>query len=233
MTPGPGEDVSVAVGDFARLDVSRRARTVVPEIVFGQGKTADQTVRLLAAMRDADPGAPALATRCPPETLDAVRAHFVGGPVAVDDVARTALVGSVPVPVGAVLVLTAGTVDLPAAREALVTLAALGVSADLLTDVGVAGLHRLLGQLETIRGAEVLVVAAGMDGALPSVVAGLVETPVVGLPTSAGYGVASGGATAAMSMLASCSPGLVVVNVDNGVGAAAHAAKIVHLAHRG
>lgn len=138
------------------------------------------------------------------------------------------MVGAAPAPRGDVLVLTAGTTDLPVARECT---AALG--ARLVADVGVAGLHRLLSRLEDVRRADVVVTVAGMDGALPSVVAGLVAAPVIGVPTSVGYGVAAGGWAAAGAMLASCSPGLVVVNVDNGFGAAVHAAKIVGWARRG
>jgi hypothetical protein len=137
-------------------------------------------------------------------------------------------VGAPPRPVGDVVVLTAGTTDLPVAQECRATLAALGVGTRIIADVGVAGLHRLLGRLDGIRDADVLVVVAGMDGALPSVVTGLVRAPVIGVPTSVGYGVATGGLATAAAMLASCSPGLVVVNVDNGFGAAVHAAKIVH-----
>lgn len=229
------------VGEFAHLDVARRARTGVPEIVYGQGKTPEQTVRLLTALRAADPSAPALATRCPAETLAAIRTRLTAAPItadpisidpiSIDEVAGTVVVGPLPDAVGSVLVLTAGTADVPVAREAVITLGALGVGADLLPDVGVAGLHRLLERIATVRDADVLIVAAGMDGALPSVVAGLVDAPVIGLPTGAGYGVAAGGAAATTAMLASCSPGLVVVNTDNGVGAAAHAAKIVYRMH--
>jgi hypothetical protein len=129
-------------------------------------------------------------------------------------------------------VVTAGTTDLPVARECAATLAVLGVHADLLADVGVAGLGRLLARLGDLRAAECVIVVAGMDGALPSVVAGLVSVPAIGVPTSVGYGVAAGGLAAAASMLASCSPGLAVVNIDNGFGAAVHAAKIIRAVHR-
>src|SRR6202012_1029682 len=157
--------------------------------------------------------------------------RFPGHSVHVDQVAGTVTVGALPPARGRVLVVTAGTTDLPVARECVVTLGVLGVHADLLADVGVAGLGRLLARLEDLRAAECVIVVAGMDGALPSVITGLVSVPVIGVPTSVGYGVAAGGLAAAASMLASCSPGLAVVNIDNGFGAAAHAAKIIHAMH--
>lgn len=216
------------VGDFASLDIGRRQRTGVPEVVFGAGKTVEQTLRLLAGLREHDPAAPALATRCPPEVLDTAATWFPDEVVDVDRTARTVLVGAPPAPIGDVVVVTAGTTDLPVAGECRVTLAALGAGARVIADVGVAGLHRLLRRVEELRTADCVVVVAGMDGALPSVVAGLVAAPVIGVPTSVGYGVAAGGVAAATAMLSSCSPGLVVVNIDNGFGAAVHAAKIVH-----
>jgi pyridinium-3,5-biscarboxylic acid mononucleotide synthase len=143
-------------------------------------------------------------------------------------VAATVLVGEPPEPSGDVVVLTGGTTDLPVARECTVTLGALGVTAELVADVGVAGLHRLLSRLDRVRAADFVVAVAGMDGALPGVVAGLVAAPVVAVPTSVGYGVAAGGLAAAATMLSACSPGLVVVNIDNGFGAAVHVAKCLH-----
>ena len=216
----------------AVLDTGRRARTGVPEVVYAPGKSAEQVLDLLARLRHADPGAPALATRCPDDVLDAAPARFPGEEVTVDAVGRTVAVGTHPAPLGDVLVLTAGTTDLPVAHEALATLGALGVGARLVADVGVAGLGRLLARLADVRRADVVITVAGMDGALPSVVTGLVAAPVIGVPTSVGYGVAAGGWAATVSMLASCSPGLVVVNVDNGFGAAVHAARIVRGARR-
>ncbi len=222
----------VPLGDFARLDVDRRKRTGVPEVVFGEGKTPDQIFALLAGLRASDPEAPALATRCPAGVLDTAAGRFPDDVVHADGVARTVAVGALPPARGSVLIVTAGTTDLPVARECAATLAVLGVRADVLADVGVAGLGRLLSRVDELRAAECVVVVAGMDGALPSVVAGLVSAPVIGVPTSVGYGVAAGGLAAAASMLASCSPGLVVVNIDNGFGAAAHAAKIIRAVHR-
>jgi hypothetical protein len=232
-SPGTGPGAAgVPLGEFALLDVDRRRRTGVPEVVFGEGKTPSQIFELLAELRVHDPGTPALATRCPAGVLDVAAGRFPGEDVRTDPVAGTVAVGALPPPRGNVLVVTAGTTDLKVARECAATLAVLGVGATVLADVGVAGLGRLLSRLADLRAAECVVVAAGMDGALPSVVAGLVSAPVIGLPTSVGYGVAAGGLAAAASMLASCSPGLVVVNIDNGFGAAVHAAKIVRAVHR-
>lgn len=223
MTERPGE---VEVGGYARLDVDRRRRTGIPEVVYGAGKTTDQVLGLLAELRAADPSHPALATRCGPDALAAADGAFPGEHVEVDPVARTIVVGE-PAVLGddQVLVLTAGTTDLPVARECLVSLRALGVCAELVADVGVAGLHRLLGQLGRVQAARFLVVVAGMDGALAGVVAGLTKAPVVAVPTSVGYGVAAGGVAAALTMLSTCSPGLVVTNIDNGFGAAVHVTK--------
>jgi pyridinium-3,5-biscarboxylic acid mononucleotide synthase len=230
---GPGTSAAgVPLGEFALLDTDRRRRTGVPEVVFGQGKTLEQIFALLAELRAHDPATPALATRCPAGVLDEAAARFPGEAVHADQVAGTLAVGTLPPARGHVLVVTAGTTDLKVAGECAATLAVLGVRADVLADVGVAGLGRLLSRLDDLRAAECVVVVAGMDGALPSVVAGLVSAPVIGVPTSVGYGVAAGGLAAAASMLASCSPGLAVVNIDNGFGAAACAAKIINAIHR-
>ena len=222
----------VPLGGFALLDVDRRQRTGIPEVVFGPGKTPEQIFALLAELRARDPGAPALATRCPARVLEEAVARFPAEAVHVNQRAGTVTIGALPPARGQVLVVTAGTTDLNVAWECAATLAALGVGADVLADVGVAGLGRLLARLDDLRAAECVVVVAGMDGALPSVVAGLVSSPVIGVPTSVGYGVAAGGLAAAATMLSSCSPGLAVVNIDNGFGAAVHAAKIIHAVHR-
>ena len=169
----------VPVGEFALLDVDRRRRTGVPEVVFGEGKTSEQIFALLAELRARDPEAPALATRCPAGVLDGAATRFPGDAVHADHVAGTVAVGTLPPARGHVLVVTAGTTDLKVARECAVTLAVLGIRADVLADVGVAGLGRLLSRLEDLRAAECVVVVAGMDGALPSVVAGLVRAPVI------------------------------------------------------
>jgi pyridinium-3,5-biscarboxylic acid mononucleotide synthase len=218
---------------ITRLDTNRRHRTGIPEVVFAEGKPVEHTLHLLEELRRCDASGPALATRCPDALLRAAPGHFADERVSVDEVARTVLVGTPPPTRGRVLIVTAGSTDIPVARECLVTLAALGVGAELLADVGVAGLDRLLGNLDVLRAAECLVVVAGMDGALPSVVSGLTRAPIVAVPSSVGYGVAAGGMAAAAAILASCSPGITVVNIDNGFGAAVHVAKIIDLAHGG
>ncbi|MGH3935460.1 MAG: nickel pincer cofactor biosynthesis protein LarB [Pseudonocardiaceae bacterium] len=221
------------VGDIAHLDPNRRRRTAVPEVVFAEGKTEEQTLQLLTAQRHAEPEFPALATRCPAGVLQQAPTRFPGEPVVVDLLGRTVIVGALPPPRGFVAVLTGGTSDLPVARETVATLQALGAGHRVIADVGVAGLHRLLGQLDELSGADCVIAIAGMEGTLPGVVAGLIRAPVVAVPTSVGYGVSAGGHVAAAAMLASCAPGLTVVNIDNGFGAAAHAVKIVARVHGG
>ncbi len=221
------------VDDIARLDLNRRRRTAVPEVVFAEGKTEEQTLRLLAAQRRAEPELPALATRCPTGVLQQAPARFPAEPVVADPVGRTVIVGALPPARGFVAVLTGGTSDLPVAQEAVATLQALGAGHRVIADVGVAGLHRLLGQLDELSEADCVIAIAGMEGTLPGVVAGLIRAPVVAVPTSVGYGVSAGGHVAAAAMLASCAPGLTVVNIDNGFGAAAHAVKIVARVHGG
>jgi NCAIR mutase (PurE)-related protein len=229
---GTGDRIS-EVGDIARLDLDRRRRTAVPEVVFADGKTEEQTLRLLAAQRRSEPGFPALATRCPDGVLRRAPSAFPAEPVVVDLVGRTVIVGALPPARGFVAVLTGGTSDLPVAREAIATLQALGAGHRLIADVGVAGLHRLLLHIDELSAADCVIAIAGMEGTLPVVVTGLIRAPVVGVPTSVGYGVSAGGYVAAAAMLASCAPGLSVVNIDNGFGAAAHAVKIVARVHGG
>lgn len=219
------------VGGIARLDLDRRHRTAVPEVIFAEGKTEEQTLQLLAAQRRAEPGFPALATRCSEGVLRQAPARFPAEQVNADPVGRTVTVGTPPPARGLVAVLTAGTSDLPVAREALATLRALGAGHRLIADVGVAGLGRLLAHLDDLAEADCVIAIAGMEGTLPGVVAGLIRAPVVAVPTSIGYGVSAGGHVAAAAMLASCAPGLPVVNVDNGFGAAAHAVKIITRVH--
>lgn len=221
------------VSGIARLDSDRRRRTAVPEVIFAEGKTEEQTLRLLAAQRSCEPGFPALATRCPDGVLHRAPSWFAAEPVVADPTGRTVIVGALPPARGFVAVLTGGTSDLPVAREAIATLQALGAGHRLIADVGIAGLHRLLAHLDELAEADCVIAIAGMEGTLPGVVTGLIRAPVVGVPTSVGYGVSAGGHVAAATMLASCAPGLSVVNIDNGFGAAAHAVKIVARVHGG
>lgn len=223
-----GTDGGLSLG-FARLDVGRVDRTGEPEVVYGAGKTAAQIISLLQRLHDA--GQPALATR-----VDAAKAAVVCDAlpdVIFHDLARILEWPVVPAadPVGPpVAVVCAGTSDLPVAEEARCTLEALGTPTRTHYDIGVAGLHRLLSQLPALREAPVLVVVAGMEGALPTVLAGLVSAPVIAVPTSVGYGSHLSGITPMLGMLTACAPGISVVNIDNGFGAALVARRIQRLA---
>ena len=210
---------------FVRLDLERQARRGYPEAVYCAGKTAEQVRRIAQELGD-HPEITTLFTRATVEHADAVREAL---PDAHWDPEARLLAWPPACPEGSggtVAVLCAGTSDLPVAKEAWLTARYLGRPAELVVDVGVAGLHRVLGHLELLRSARVVVVAAGMDGALPSVVAGLVRAPVIAVPTSVGYGSAFGGIAALLAMLNACSPGVSVVNIDNGYGAGHLAAQI-------
>jgi pyridinium-3,5-biscarboxylic acid mononucleotide synthase len=212
---------------FATIDHHRALRQGFPEVVFGSGKTVEQIVTI--AQRLAEKGGGFLVTRADAEARVALRAHF--SDAIVNDVARTVrLAGETPPPagVGTILIVTAGTSDLPVAEEAAETALAMGNEIRCLTDVGVAGIHRLLSQAEAIRSARVVIVVAGMDGALPSVVGGLVKGPVIAVPTSVGYGAAFSGVAPLLTALNSCAAGVTVVNIDNGFGAAVAASRITH-----
>jgi len=219
-------------GSEARLDFGREARKGIPEIVFGQGKSDDQIVAIMRAFVERN--GRALGSRLRPATLARLAAEFAECHVDARPTARAAAIHAPgyqrPVTGGRIGVLTAGTSDIPVAEEARLVAEEMGCDVAALYDVGVAGLHRLLDPLRELLGTEVaaLVVAAGMDGALPSVVAGLAPVPVIGVPTSVGYGAGGKGRAALLSMLQTCAPGLVVVNIDNGVGAGATAALIAN-----
>ncbi len=202
---------------YARLDHHRALRQGLPEVIYCPGKSPEQVAELV--LRSAGQGGPVLATRATAEQVAAVQRRV---PAATFNAqARIILLPDPQAPDSrpGVTVLTAGTVDIPVAEEAAVTAEAMGNRVDRIFDVGVAGLHRLLDQRERITSANVLVVVAGMDGALPSVVGGLVDVPVIAVPTSAGYGASLGGISALLTMLTSCAPGVAVVNIDNGFGA--------------
>ncbi|MCB0896695.1 MAG: nickel pincer cofactor biosynthesis protein LarB [Nocardioides sp.] len=209
---------------FARVDVDRAARTGDPEVVYGSGKTPDQVVAILRALHDKHPERAVLATRLTVEALDVVGRALPEAEI--DLVARAVTLGPLPEPRGRVAVVAAGTSDAPVAAEAALTVAVHGAAVDRIDDVGVAGLHRLLGVRERLDAADCLVVVAGMEGALPSVVGGLTGVPLVAVPTSVGYGTSLGGIAALLTMLNSCAPGVTVVNIDNGYGAGVHAARV-------
>ncbi len=208
---------------FARLDTDRAARTGDPEVVYGAGKTPQQVVEILASLHDAHPDRAVLATRLADPALEALEAL---PDVVLDPVARAATLGPLPAPQGTVCVVAAGTSDAPVAAEAALTARVYGAGVRVVTDVGVAGLHRILAARPELEAADCLVVVAGMEGALPSVVGGLVGVPLVAVPTSVGYGAAFGGLAALLGMLNSCAPGVTVVNIDNGFGAGVFAARV-------
>lgn len=208
----PYEDV----GGFATLDHHRTLRVGMPEVVLAERKTASQVA---AIARKLAAKGPLLVTRLDPDKSGPARRAVRGGRY--DPVSRTLSRGRMDVPTrGPVAVCCAGTSDVPACEEAVVTLEVMGVEAIRVYDVGVAGLHRLLARRPDLERAVALIVAAGMEGALPSVVGGLVRSPVIGLPTSVGYGASLGGLAPLLTMLNSCAPNVTVVNVDNGFGAA-------------
>ena len=216
---------ALATGElgFARIDHRRTLRRGIPEVIFGEGKAPAQVEEIAAHI--AGRGGTVLVTRIGPEVGERLKRRLPGETH--DPVSRTFLLRakSRRRPLPGLLVVSAGTADIPVAEEAAVTAEAFGLAVDRLYDVGVAGIHRLFEHLERLRAAKVIVVVAGMEGALPSVVAGLVEAPVIGVPTAVGYGAALEGFTALFAMLTSCAGGLTVVNIGNGFGAAcaAHA----------
>ncbi len=208
--------------DTLNLDFDRADRCGFPEVVFGQGKTVDEVVA--AALRLMQHHGRVLVTRASAEALSALSAALPAGSVHVRG--RCFAVGAPQPTLGPVAVISAGTADEPVAEECAVTLAMHGVRIERFRDCGVAGLHRLTAHLPRIRQAQAVIAIAGMEGALPSVIGGLIDRPLIGVPTSVGYGVAEGGRTALFAMLTSCAAGIVVVNIDNGFGAAMHAAAI-------
>ena len=213
---------------FASIDHLRPATQGHQEVILCQGKTPEQAVAI-AERLDAAAGS-FLATRADVAHRAALAARFPSAEV--NDLGRTVYLPPTPEPAptgrGTILVVTAGTSDLPVAEEAAVTARAFGNTVARLTDVGVAGIHRILTQTDELRRAAVIIVVAGMEGALPSVVGGLVPVPVIAVPTSVGYGASFGGVAALLGMLNSCAAGVTVVNIDNGFGAAAAASRINH-----
>jgi len=218
----PFEDIG-----FAKLDHHRALRTGMPEVIFAAGKTVAQVAAIFARMANA--GGNVLATRASSEMYEAV--HAVEPRAEFHETARAITLAQAPtIPgKGSIGVVCAGTSDLPVAEEAAVTARMMGNTVELIADVGVAGIHRLLAQKDSLQSARVLIVCAGMEGALPTVVGGLVNAPVLAVPTSVGYGASFGGVAALLGMLNTCSPNVSVVNIDNGFGAACIASLINHL----
>jgi len=212
---------------FARVDNHRHLRQGFPEVVLGIGKTPSHIAAI--AERIVAGGHSLLVTRTTLDAYDAVRAVVPGAVFHGEARAITHAQGEIPRGHGVVLIACAGTSDLPVAEEAVVTAELMGNTVDRLYDVGIAGIHRLLHEQARLQRARVLIVVAGMEGALPSVIAGLVRVPVVAVPTSVGYGASFGGIAALLGMLNSCASGVTVVNIDNGFGAACVASRINHL----
>jgi NCAIR mutase (PurE)-related protein len=201
---------------FAKLDHHRSLRSGLPEVIFASGKTPDQVAGIFARL--AASGVSVLATRASAEHFAAV--HATTPAAQHHELARCITLGqNAPPSAGRVAVICAGTSDLPVAEEAAITAGLFGAQVTRIADVGVAGLHRLLAQLDKLRAANAIICCAGMEGALPSVVGGLVQVPVIAVPTSIGYGASFEGVTALLGMLNACSPNITVVNIDNGFGA--------------
>ena len=218
----PFEDIG-----YAKIDLHRRLRKGVSEVVYGEGKTAEQISGILSGMK-AHGQFRVIITRLSKEKAEEIGKNHA---ITYYGEARLALLGEMPEPdgMGRIVVAAAGTSDIPVAEEAALTAEALGNSVTRLYDVGVAGLHRLLVHMEEIMSAKVIIAVAGMEGALASVIGGLASCPVIAVPTSVGYGASFGGATALLSMLNSCASGVTVVNIDNGFGAGYTASLINHM----
>lgn len=215
------------VGGYARVDFHRGIRQGVPEVIYGEGKTKEHILGIARTMLE-NGQSTVLITRLSQEKADFIAKEL---PIDYNELARTGLLGKVPKPsgLGKILVATGGTSDIPVAEEAAVTAEALGNEVQRLYDVGVSGIHRLLGNMEYVMSAKVIIAVAGMEGALPSVIGGLADCPVIAVPTSVGYGASLGGIAALLSMLNSCASGVSVVNIDNGFGAGYMASMINHL----
>jgi len=212
---------------FARVDLHRSARKGFPEVVFGEGKTPSQVAAI--AGRIVHHGHTLLVTRAGADAFEAVRQAVPDAVYHAQARIIERRAGEIPPGTGSILVAVAGTSDLAVAEEAAITAEVMNNTVDRLFDVGVAGLHRLLSARDRLDAARVVIVVAGMEGALPSVVGGLVRAPVIAVPTSVGYGASFGGVAALLGMLNSCAPGVAVVNIDNGFGAACIASQINHL----
>lgn len=220
---------------FATLDHHRAARCGASEVIYAAGKTAGQVVKISEALLEQHDSV--LITRTDREQVDALELAYTKSttPIEVGQLCGTVLLGQAPaIPEAAtpIPIVTAGTSDLPVAEECAMTCKAMGQPVEAINDVGVAGLHRIIGKAEAIRAGNVVVVVAGMEGALPSVVGGLVDKPVIAVPTSVGYGAAFGGIAALLGMLNSCASGVTVVNIDNGFGAGLAASRINQLTQR-
>ena len=224
------QSAPVADLGFAQVDTHRALRKNFPEVIFGAGKTPEQVVKIAAKLLEH--GQQVLVTRITPEHARALRKKFKRA--VHHESARCVTIEKKPLPkrAGFIAVVCAGTSDLPVAEEAALTAEIMGNRVERVHDVGVAGLHRMLARLDLLQRANVIVAVAGMEGALPSVLAGLVSKPVIAVPTSIGYGASFGGVAALLAMLNSCGSGVTVVNIDNGFGAGYAASQINSLAEK-
>lgn len=222
LKQAPFEDIG-----YAKVDLHRSVRQGTPEVIFGEGKTVDQILGIVGVMKDSGEKN-VLITRLSEEKAEGLQS--IPG-FRYDSVSRLGMIGTLPEPdgIGTIVVATGGTSDLPVAEEAALTAELLGNKVVRLYDVGVAGLHRLLSNLDLLMDATVVIAIAGMEGALASVIGGLVDCPVIGVPTSVGYGTSFNGLSALLSMLNSCASGISVVNIDNGFGAGFLASRINHI----
>ena len=218
----PFEDIG-----YAKLDLHRRVRQGSAEVIYGEGKTAEQIIGIVDAMVRKQQE-PILVTSLDEKKAEALAEHHK---IDYSKEARLAVVGKKPEPdgIGRIVIATGGTSDIPVAEEAAITAETLGNEVVRLYDVGVAGIHRLLANKEYIMNASVIITVAGMEGALPSVVGGLADCPIIAVPTSVGYGASFGGLSALLSMLNSCASGVACVNIDNGFGAGYMASRINHM----
>ncbi len=219
------------VGEYAKVDMHRGIRQGVPEVIYGAGKTKEHVLGIANTMlRNGQKTV--LVTRITPETADYVREGLApAAAFSYNELAHTCVIGEMPAPtgVGKIVVASGGTSDIPVAEEAAITAEVLGNEVKRLYDVGVSGIHRLLSHMDDIMSARCIVAVAGMEGALPSVIGGLADCPVIAVPTSVGYGASLGGVAALLSMLNSCASGVSVVNIDNGFGGGYMASMINHL----
>ena len=215
------------IGEYAKVDMHRGIRQGVPEVIYGAGKTKEHILGIAHAMLQ-NGQETVLITRLCREAADFVAAEL---PLEYHEIAKIGIIGGMPEKSGRgrIVVATGGTSDMPVAEEAALTAEALGNEVLRLYDVGVSGIHRLLSHMDAIMGARAVVAVAGMEGALPSVIGGLADCPVIAVPTSVGYGASLGGIAALLSMLNSCASGVSVVNIDNGFGAGYLASMINHL----
>jgi len=219
------------IGEFAKIDNHRQLRTGFPEVIWGLGKTPQQIVNIMQVMRDKHPVV--MATRITPEVYSLLQPQVRG--LKYYEMAGICALTPDTIEIqtpGKITIISAGTADLPVAEEAAVTATLSGFQVEKLWDVGVAGVHRLLSNLHLLQSSNVLIVVAGMEGALPSVVAGLTDCPVIAVPTSIGYGASFGGLAPLLTMLNSCATGIGVVNIDNGFGAAMLAGQILRAAQK-